>query len=69
MWRASLRLILVLFGFLLVSAVLGLLVDFEHQSEERSFWLGLGFIVAFLAGIVLFFAGLWKAWKARASTR
>jgi hypothetical protein len=61
---ASLRLLMLLFGFFLVIAALGLSADFlqgSEKPEEHALWLGLGIIVAFLAGTVLFLVGLWKA--------
>jgi hypothetical protein len=70
-WTASLRVILVLFGLLLLMVAAGVLIDFiGGQSEYQlkySAWLGWGVIFAFVAGTILFFVGVWKAWRARAA--
>jgi hypothetical protein len=70
-WKASLRVISVLFGLVLLMFALGVLIDIiGGQSEYQlkySEWLGWGVIFAFSAGTILFFAGVWKAWRARAA--
>ena len=72
-WEASLRVIWVLFGLALFMGALGALIDFTGgQSEYQlkySEWLGWGAIFAFSAGAILFFVGVWKAWRARAAQR
>ena len=71
-WTASLRVISVLLGLVVLSIAVGMLVDFIGQSEYRlkySAWLGWGVIFAFFAGTILFFVGVWKAWRVRAAQR
>ena len=70
LWKASLRLVLILFCLILLLGVLAVLIELTGgQSEYQlkySAWLGWGVIFAFFTGTILFFAGLWKAWRARA---
>jgi hypothetical protein len=72
-WKASLRVVSVLFGFLLVFMMIGVLRYLEESPEatpeEYRVWLGWGGIFGFFTGTILFFAGLWKAWRARAVQR
>jgi hypothetical protein len=72
-WKASLRVISVLFGLVLLFTALGVLIEsIGGQSEYQlkySAWLGWGAIFAFFAGAILFFVGVWKAWRARAAQR
>jgi hypothetical protein len=68
-WRTGLRLLLALFGFFMVLAVLGFAVDLSGGNFKFTAWLGIGAIVAFFTGTVLFFVGIWRAWKARARAR
>jgi hypothetical protein len=72
-WKAGLRVILVLFGFFSLFIAVGALIEFSGGSSEYhlkySAWLGWGVIFAFFAGTILFFAGAWKAWRARAAQR
>lgn len=69
-WKASLRVVLILFCLFSLLFALGVLIEFSGgQSEYRlkySEWLGWGVIFAFFIGTILFLAGLWKAWRARA---
>jgi hypothetical protein len=69
-WTAGLRLLVVVFGALLVLFILGLAADFlsggEQTKEQNALWLGLGTIFSFLGGTVLFFIGIRRGWKARA---
>jgi hypothetical protein len=70
LWKASLRLVLILLCLILLLGVLGFLIEltggFSEYHLEYSAWLGWGVIFAFFAATILFFAGLWKAWRARA---
>jgi hypothetical protein len=72
-WKASLRVVLVLFGLCSLFFALGALIElsggFSEYSLKYSAWLGWGAIFAFFAGTILFFAGVWKAWRARAAQR
>src|SRR5688572_7506029 len=72
-WTASPRVILVLFGLLLLIIAVGALIEFSGGMSEYhlkySVWLGWGTIFAFFAGIILFFVGAWKAWRARPAER
>src|SRR5262249_2071162 len=73
LWKARLRVVLVLFGFLLVFMVIGVLRYLEGSPEatpeEYVAWLGWGAIFGFFAGTILFFVGVWKGWRARAAQR
>src|SRR5262249_5072771 len=70
MFLASFRLFLLVLGFLLVLAALGISLDVlkgpEQPAANHDLWLGLGVIVAFFLGTILFLVGLWRAWKGRA---
>ena len=72
-WKASLRVTLVLFGLLSLFLAGGVLIEFSGGMSEYylkySPWLGWGAIFGFFAGIILFFVGVWKAWRARAAQR
>jgi MFS family permease len=70
-WQASLRVAFVLFGFLLFSVAFTALQESfrEGSTNINAAWLGWGAIFGFFAGAILFFAGVWKAWKARAAQR
>jgi hypothetical protein len=67
-WTASLRLLAVVLGALLLFLILGVAADFlgggEQQEAESVMWLGFGAIFSFLGGTVLFFIGLIRGWKA-----
>ena len=72
-WKASLRVIPVLFGLAFLFFALDALIEsiggqFEYQQKYAA-WLGWGAIFAFFAGTILFFVGVWKAWRARAAQR
>lgn len=70
-WKASLRVVLILFCLLLLFGALGALIElsggFPEYYEKYSAWLGWGVIFAFVTGTILFFVGVWKAWRARAA--
>jgi hypothetical protein len=72
-WKGGLRVILVLFALFSLFFAVGVLIEFSGGSAEYnlkySAWLGWGAIFAFFAGTILFFAGVWKAWRARAAQR
>jgi hypothetical protein len=70
-WTTFLRVILVLFGFLVLLVAIGMVTEIFpviEQLEKRIeyyTWLGGGAIFAFFAGAILFFVGIWKAWRTR----
>jgi hypothetical protein len=70
-WKSSLRVVLILFGLLLLFFALGALLDVESPEFHLKYsaWLGWGAILGFFASTILFFAGVWKAWRARAAHR
>ena len=62
MWQAGLLFLLICFGFLLLLVAFGLAVDFLKGSEQEfgrhTGVAGLGALIAFLGGTILFFVGL-----------
>jgi hypothetical protein len=70
-WKATLGVVLVLFGFFSLLVALVALLDSLGglRPESSSDWFGFGVIFAFFTGTILFSAGLWKAWRAHAVQR
>jgi ribose/xylose/arabinose/galactoside ABC-type transport system permease subunit len=62
-WKVTLRLVATLFLYLLLFGIFGYFsegLQLEKQSEIIYSWLGLGAVLGFVAGGLLFFVGLRK---------
>jgi len=71
-WKVTLRLATILFLYFVLLAILGTLLEVPQlakQPEGISIWLGFGFIISFIAGIILFFIGLRRGRAQAASSQ